>query len=100
MAEALTSARPPWSVVCWVDDNFVYTEVPCVSGPPLIQKYPLTEGGLSRALNFLRAFHREHQPAGGDYKITLQAKITRDAPKGSDAQREKAREILRKLNIT
>ena len=99
MADAARSARPPWALTCWVDDNFIYSEVPCANGPPLIQKYPLTEGGLSHALNFLRTFHRKHQPTGGDYKITLQANIKRAKPEGNEAQRAKAREILRKLNI-
>ncbi len=100
MADFATSARPPWSIVCWADDHAIFTEVPCISGPPLIQRYALTEGGLSKALDFLRAFHRQHQPTGGDYKITLQANIKRSAPQGSDAQREKAREILKRLKIT
>lgn len=99
-ATAAKSARPPWAIVAWVDDNSIYTEIPCVSGPPLIQKYALTEGGLSTALNFLRHFHRQHQPKGGDYKITLQANIKTPKVSGTSAEREKAREILKKLRIT
>ncbi len=99
-ATSASSARPPWAITCWADDHSIFTEVPAVSGPPLIQKYALTEGGLSKALDFLRAFHRQSQPTGGDYKITLQANIKRSSPAGSDAQREKAREILKRLKIT
>lgn len=99
-ASMAPSARPAWALTMWADDSFIYTEIPAKSGPPLIQKYELCEGGLSKALAFMRDFHRKHQPKGGDYKITLQAKITRPAPQATDASREKAREILRKLKIT
>lgn len=94
------SARPPWALVVWTDDNNVFTEVPCKDGPPLIQKYPLTDHGLGRALNFLKAFHKKHQPTGGDYKITLQAKIKKPAVVGTDAQREQVRSVLKRLKIT
>ena len=100
MTTAAKSARPPWSVVCWADDTAIYTEIPATSGPPLIQRYALTEGGLSKALEFLRAFHRKYQPTGGDYKITLQANIKRPGIAGTDAQREQARAILKRLKIT
>lgn len=49
---------PPWAVQCWTDDAFVYTAIPTKSGPPLIQRYALTEGGLTKAINILKVQRR------------------------------------------
>lgn len=100
MTTTAPSARPPWAVTCWVDNGAVYTEVPALTGPPLIQKYDLCDSGLNKALSFMRDLHRKHQPLGGDYKITLQANIKKVGVDYSQAQRQKARDILRRLKIT
>lgn len=99
MTEVAKSGRPPWAITCWVDDFAVFTEVPCKSGPPLIQKYSLSESGLSRALAFLRAMHLEARPNGGTYKIGVQANITKPGPKVSEETREKARAVLKRAGI-
>lgn len=98
-ATAAPSARPAWAITAWIDDSFVYTEVPAISGPPLIQKYELCDAGLSKALAFMRDLHRKHQPAGGSYTITQQAKIKTKAEPSVD-QRAKASAILKRMKIT
>lgn len=99
MTSAATSARPPWAIICWTDNGNVYTEIPAKSGPPLIQKYPLSEAGLAKALAFLRALHAEAKPNGGTYTILQQANITRPGPKVSEDVRERARAVLKKAGI-
>ena len=59
----------------------------------------LSEAGLSKALAFLRALHREAQPRGGTYRILQQANITRPGPKVSEETREKARAVLKRAGI-
>lgn len=96
-----TAYIPPHAITCWVDDSYVYTTVPCKSGPPLIQRYPLTEGGLSKALNFLRVQPRQKlgstrpQPfVSPTIRRELGAK-----DRFTDSQREKTRMVLRKMGI-
>lgn len=100
-AIAAKSARPAWAVTCWVDDYNVYTEIACSSGPPFIQSYPLTEGGLSKALAFMRNAYRKHEPKGGAYPILQQANISKPTIQAFEPEaRKRAQEILKKLRIT
>lgn len=98
-AIAGTTAKPLWAVTAWVDDNAVYVELPTLTGPYYISKFPLTESGLSKALNLMRTIHRQAQPRGGSYRFT-QPNITRATPNFSEDQRQKARDVLKRLKIT
>lgn len=102
MSGAAKSGRPPWALTVWVDDLAIYTEVPCKEGPPLIQRYPLHEGGLSRALAFLREFHLKHEPQGGTFAILNNANIDRGKAgiiNATPSQRDAARSALKKAGI-
>lgn len=55
----LTEFIPPHAVQCWTDDTFVYCAVPSVSGPPLIQKYMLSNEGMTKAINILKVQRRK-----------------------------------------
>lgn len=99
MTTIASSGRPAWAIVCWADDNAVYTEVPCKNGPPLIQKYSLSESGLAKALAFLRAMHREAKPSGGTYTIGQQANITKRGAETPAEARERALAVLKKAGI-
>lgn len=46
---------PPHAVLCWIDDLAVYVELPCLDGTFHRLTFPLSESGLSRALNLLRS---------------------------------------------
>lgn len=54
-----STGRPAWAITAWVDDSYVYTELPVKDGPPLIQKYAFSEAGLSKALGLMRNLHRK-----------------------------------------
>jgi hypothetical protein len=56
MAEILPSAAPAWAVKCWSDDVNVYAELPSINGPCVVA-YPRSEGGMSRCLSTLGAYH-------------------------------------------
>lgn len=89
---------PPHAITCWVDESFVYTALPTKSGPPFIQKYALTEGGLTKALTVLKVARRDlgrgHQTRETKIRIDRNSK-----DHFTDPQREKARSILRKLGM-
>lgn len=53
-ATSLPTAKPSWAVVTWLTDTHIYIEIPASAGQPYITKFSITEGGLSKALNFLR----------------------------------------------
>ena len=109
MGHYLTNGAPAWAIVAWADDNFVYTQLPSKDGQaPLIQKYPLDSTGLGQALSMMREIHREMNPPGKGLefvsrttvKITPQRKGHKARPlKGTEQQRQTAREILKKMGI-
>jgi hypothetical protein len=109
MGHYLTNGAPAWAITAWVDDNFVYTQIPSTKGePPYIQKYPLTSTGLGEALALMREIYRERHPPGKgrDFisrtatKIAPQVKGRPAKPLlGTPEQREATRQILKKLGI-
>lgn len=90
------TARPLYAVVIWSDENAIYIELTSIHGPCVL-RYPLSEGGLSKALHLMSDQHRQASspvynlpPIPSGYK-----------PKGdfNDDQREKARAVLRRLRV-
>jgi hypothetical protein len=105
MSATITAFRPPWAITCWVDDNYVYVEMP---GQPIpyIQRHSLTEAGFSKALNALRTVHREHgSRKGGHVKYAMpKPKVTTPRTKrGKDdfspEQRMNALAVLKKMGL-
>ena len=90
---------PAWAVTCWCDDDAVYTAIPTKAGPPLIQRYPLTEGGMTKAINILRV-QRKAISKGRVHKES-NPPITRfQKPKPlNDKDRAMALAILKKVGI-
>ncbi len=103
--------RPAWAVTMWSDDHDIFVELPMTGGGvPYIMRYPLTEGGLSRALEVLRIRKREtvlptmdqpanytlprHQP-----QVKLSKTQERLHAETTEAQRDNARRLLAKLGI-
>lgn len=100
--KAAPSARPPYAITVWCDHHSIYTEIPATNGgQPYIQSWPLTEGGLSRALGQMRELFVKDQPLGGDYRIPLNPLIKQATGINnfSVEQRQAARDILRKLKV-
>ena len=101
MARPLPTAYPPHALMCWVDDRFVYIEIPSRTGNPYVEKFDLTEGGLSKALNFLRIRYDELPSSMKNYTAPPIEPSTKNgkAPIQTVAQRELALAVLRKLNV-
>lgn len=97
------SARPPWAVVAWADERAVYIELPVTNGPAYIQKFPLTEGGLAKALKVMIDAHFRFKVPGTTRTFTMDEhpRITRAKPKYevTDAQRAKALEFVKRMKL-
>lgn len=94
--------RPPYAVMCWVDDGHVHIEIPSKDAklPPYIQRWPLTEGGLSKALAVMKQGYKEYSKTGKVLTpIGRQAVRPGRTVNASEAQREQARAILKRLGI-
>ncbi len=94
-----TTAAPIYARKVWADDNSIFVEIPAVSGPPFIQKFSKTEGGLSKALALISIAHKKDKPTGGTYKFPTHPLTKRGKNDFSPEQRARARDILRKLKI-
>lgn len=102
MTDAASSFHPPWAVVCWCDDRFIYAEIACKEGPPFIFKEALTNDGLNKLLHLMRDARRKAPPQiTGDYNSAINAtvRLARGQTKATEVEREKAREVLKKLGM-
>lgn len=95
-----TTFAPPHSVRMWSDQNNVYAEVPGATPeqPALVMKFALSDEGLNKALKLLA--HRRDESKAGYYEMPkIKAKGPQGKPKPTDAEREAARESLKKLGL-
>ena len=93
------SGKPAYAVSMWADFRNIYLELPCISGPPYIQSFPLNEGGLSKALGLMR---NARDKSGEAYSPQVRHPLVnakRTKGSFSEGQREAARAALRKLNL-
>jgi hypothetical protein len=96
--------RPPQSINVWCDDKFVYAELPTGGSYPYIAKFPLTEGGLHKALALLQdrhltIAHRESYRIPLNTPKQVQVKSARGKVKMSDEQRSDVNTLLKKLGM-
>lgn len=60
--------KPPWAAYLWADEHNICLELPCPVGKaPVIVQYPITEGGLAKALSLVvqcANIKRDPPPAG------------------------------------
>ena len=94
-----TEFLPAWAVTCWCDDQFVYVALPVKNAAPLIQKFPLTEGGMTKAINILRV-QRQTLSKGRVHKVSSPP-ITRYGPLKPLADKDRAKVLaaMRKAGI-
>lgn len=95
--ELASTGRPAWAHWMWCDENNIYIEMAGQHGP-YITAYPLNENGLSKALHLMRDARKK--AASPVYQRP--GVVEGYKPKGdfSEPQRERAREILKRLKIT
>lgn len=110
----MTSAAdfiPPYAVTTWVDFVHVWVMVPNKNPalPPLILKYPLTEGGMTKALDFCKSRHAAMTPQGGHSpyvpppSMSLTGHVAVATKKGQEKykpeQRAAAAALLKRLGL-
>jgi len=97
MSNKSHTGRPPWAVTAWVDTTAVYIELPMkAGGQPYIVTYPLSEGGLAKALSFMALQYQEKD----GYKMTLPKHPETKYAKGMrESRREYALTALTALGI-
>jgi hypothetical protein len=102
MSATVTTFKPPWALTCWIDDRYVYVELP--GAMPYIERFALCDAGLSKALNILRSRRREYAgpPEKAPYvpnkpatRYVHRGRATRDA--FDEDQRDRARAVLKAL---
>lgn len=88
---------PPWAVTMWADDKAIYSEVPFKDGGSYIQRYPLSEGGLWKALQVLREMHRI-MGKDKEYEVKL-VKVRPSKLSATDEQKSRVRELLKRRGL-
>ena len=110
MTHALPSAAPAYAVTAWVDDTAVYIQLRCDTGPPYVQRYAMTEGGLGKALALMRAlFNRARPQTLPTYRIHPkiearriakgQRRSRREGPKATPESLDAVRLVLKKAGV-
>lgn len=97
---------PKWARRMWYDAGNIYLEMPVVGKPPIIMKFIGTEGGLSKALDFMRVQYDKagpHRDKNGwklDHEVIKRERAgQKEAPRPTEARRSFARDILKKLGM-
>lgn len=99
-ARLAPTGRPTWAIIAWIDDNHIYAEIPSSMGRPYITKFPITEGGLSQALNFLRTRYEVVPTEERNYTKAPEVKYRGQKAKvQTDEQRAMALKVLRDKGI-
>jgi hypothetical protein len=95
------SGAPVHALLCWLDDRYVYVEIPSKTGSPYIDKFPLCEAGLSKALNLLRIRYDELPSSMKNYVVPPIEPSMKNgkAPIQTSKQRDQALAVLRKMGM-
>lgn len=95
---------PPWAGYIWAAGNSLFVEFPCPEGKqPHIAEYCLTEGGLGKALNAIKALANKDKaaPSPGTYTIRDRSVVIpmKKPSQMTPAINEAVKRILRKHGV-
>lgn len=95
--EVASTGRPAYAHYMWCDENSIYIEMDGQHGPCIIA-FALSEAGLSKALHLMR----DNRKKAASPVYIRPGVVVGYKPKGdyTEAQRERTREILKKMGIT
>ena len=95
--EVASTGRPPNAISVWADNRSIYIEMAGMHGP-YITAFSRDSIGLAKLLDLLFAKSKEYS---GEVYVRPGV-VAGYKPKGdfSESQRERARELLKKLGIT
>lgn len=94
MGAIADSAAPAHAIPCWVDGRNIYFELRGVNGPVVVA-YPRSSAGMATAIATLFAIPE----AGLPYTRPQLPSSIPDKNGITDAQRQSARDILRRMKI-
>lgn len=91
-----STARPAYAHYVWCDENNIYIEMSGLHGPTVIA-FPNDSSGLAKALSLLRDARPKQTPV----MYIRPGVVAGYKAKGdfTEAQREKARELLKKIGL-
>jgi len=99
MATLSPPAAPPFALLCWTDGHDLFIELPLTQGEgSYVARYPLSEGGLAKALAHMARAHEEN-PAPKPYQHPAAQPTVRKFSNFTETQRDLAQAVLRKLKI-
>lgn len=95
--QVASTARPAYAHYVWCDENSIYVELSGMHGPAVIA-FPNDSSGLAKALSLLR----DARPKITPIHYIRPGVVAGYKPKGdfSEAQRERVRELLKKVGVT
>lgn len=100
MTSPASTARPPRAAIAWVQDDRLFVELPTKTGVPYICAYKCTLEGLTAALNIVIENSDAPAPSPAPSVAAPHPAVRRPLATFTDDQREAARAILKKMNIT
>ena len=92
-----STGRPAYAHYVWCDENNIYVEMSGMHGPHIVA-FPNDSSGLAKALGLLR----DARPKSTPITYVRPGVVAGYKARGdfSEAQRERAREILTKVGVT
>jgi hypothetical protein len=88
------TAAPPNALLIWTDNLSLFTQLPGPNGLPVVIRYPLTATGLSSVLGIIRTRTYDSAAEG-----RWSEAISKSVGPGTPAQRENAREVLKRMGM-
>lgn len=110
MGKLDTDCIPPWAVQCWMGEHDIFVALPMTAGgTPCIIRYPISEGGLSQALEVLKKRKHEvlspleaqalYAPPKDQPQVKLSKAQERLRSETTPEQRAKAMALIEKLGL-
>ena len=94
------SAAPPFAIKVWSDGLLLFAELPATAGgQPHIVSESMCEAGLWKMLNLLRIRAKENPYASTQSSELVLRKVGKVEQPMSQAQRNAAAEVLKKLGM-
>lgn len=94
--QVASTARPAYAHYVWCDENNIYVEMSGMHGPAVIA-FPNNTTGLMKLLSLLH----DARPASAPIHYIRPGVVAGYKAKGdfNESQRERARELLKKMNL-
>lgn len=96
MTQKTTWTIPPYAILSWIEGRDLIVALPLKDGGHYFSRYPLSEGGLSKALHAMQDLRTKTAVITGDHKIALPQPPIKRQNTLPDSKRGLIDEILKK----